>query len=583
MGILTYNADTFLMDGEPYTILSGTMHYFRIPRAYWHDRLLKLKECGFNTVETYTCWNLHEPKEGEFDFSDMLDIEAYVQTAADLGLNVILRPGPYICAEWELGGLPPWILKYEGIALRCNDERFVAMVRRYYTELFRRLTPHLSTKGGNIIMVQIENEYGSYGNDKEYLQAVVDIYRDCGVDCTLFTSDGPTWHLFHGGTLPDHLAVANFGSRTETAFGLLKAFRPNQPCMCGEFWCGWFDHWYEEHHTRPSKEVLIEFKKMLDMGGSVNFYMFHGGTNFGFMNGSNYADGIQPTVTSYDYNAPLSEAGDITPLYMSIRALLENRFGELPPRTAKNTKKAAYGKVTLTEKASLFHTIDAISAPIRTAAPKFVEDIGQNYGFTLYSTTITGPFEDALLRYDCVHDRAIVYVNGERKGIIERSRRQDEIKLDLANGETAKLDILLENMGRINYGPNMRDRKGITGVRFWQQYHYGWDMWPLEMKDLSAVRYTSCDGGVGDATFLRGTLTIEGTPCDTFIRLDGFHHGFVMVNGFNLGRYYNDAGPQKTLYCPAPMLKEGTNEIVVFETDGSETNVIEFTAVPDLG
>ncbi|MBE6599304.1 MAG: beta-galactosidase [Ruminococcaceae bacterium] len=583
MPILTYNSDSFLMDGKPYTILSGAMHYFRIPKEYWHDRLLKLKECGFNTVETYTCWNLHEPKEGEFDFSGMLDIEAYVQTAADLGLNVILRPGPYICAEWEFGGLPAWLLRYENIALRCDDDHFVAMVRRYYTELFRRLTPHLSTKGGNIIMVQIENEYGSYGNDKTYLNKVADIYRDCGVDCLLFTSDGPTWHLFNGGSLPEHLCVANFGSRPDSAFAFLKEYRPNQPCMCGEFWCGWFDHWYEEHHIRDSREVIDVFTKMLGMGGSVNFYMFHGGTNFGFMNGANYFDEYQPTVTSYDYNAPLSEAGDITPLYMEIRALVEQHFGKLPPLTSRNTEKKAYGKVLLTEKATLFDTIDSISSPIRTAAPKFMEDIGQNYGFTLYSTTITGPLEDPVMKYDCVNDRAIVYVNGKRVGTLERTRRYDEIKLELEKGETVRLDILLENMGRINYGPQMRDKKGITGIRFWQQYHYGWDMWPLEMKDLSSVRYTPSDGGADTASFMRGKLVIEGEPHDTFIRTDGFHHGFITVNGFNLGRYYNDAGPQKTLYCPAPMLKEGENEIVVFETDCSENSVIEFVDSPCLG
>ena len=583
MGILTYNDKEFLMDGKPYTIISGAMHYFRIPREYWYDRLLKLKECGFNTVETYTCWNLHEPKEGEFDFSGMLDIEAYVKIAEELGLNVIVRPGPYICSEWEFGGLPAWLLKYENIAIRCNDERFIAMVRRYYTELFKYLTPHLSTKGGNIIMVQIENEYGSYGNDKEYLRAVVDIYRECGVDCTLFTSDGPCWFMLNGGTLPEYLCVANFGSHPKENFDFLKKFRDNQPCMCGEYWCGWFDHWYEQHHVREAKELAGLFGDMLDYGASLNFYMFHGGTNFGFMNGANHGGTYAPTITSYDYNALLSEAGDMTPAYYEVRKIVEKHYGELPPITAKNSEKKAYGKVTLTEKASILDTIDSISTPVHTAAPKFMEEIGQSYGFTMYSTTVSGPQEDLPLGFDCVHDRAIVYINGEKKGWYERSRHKDEIKLPLGVGEKVKLDILVENMGRINYGPEMRDRKGMTGIRFGQQNHYGWDMYPLEMKDLSGVKYTPCDGGVDIASFMKGQLVIEGTPCDTFIRLDGFHHGFVMVNGFNLGRYYNDAGPQKTLYCPAPMLKEGVNEIVVFETDGSDGNVIEFTDTPDLG
>lgn len=584
MGILTYNDKEFLMDGKPYTIISGAMHYFRIPREYWYDRLLKLKECGFNTVETYTCWNLHEPKEGEFDFSGMLDIEAYVKIAEELGLNVIVRPGPYICSEWEFGGLPAWLLKYENIAIRCNDERFVAMVRRYYTELFRYLTPHLSTKGGNIIMVQIENEYGSYGDDKDYLRAVVDIYRECGVDCTLFTSDGPCWFMLNGGTLPEYLCVANFGSHPKENFDFLKKFRGNQPCMCGEYWCGWFDHWYEEHHVREAKELAGLFGDMLDYGASLNFYMFHGGTNFGFMNGANGSDAeYQPTITSYDYNSLLSEAGDMTPAYYEVRKIVEKHYGELPPVTAKNSEKKAYGKVTLTEKAFVLDTLSSISTPVRTAAPKFMEEIGQSYGFTMYSTTVTGPQEALDLNFDCVHDRAIVYVNGEKKGWYERSRHADDIKLPLNVGESVKLDILVENMGRINYGPQMRDRKGMTGIRFGQQNHYGWDMYPLEMKDLSGVQYVPCDGGVEASSFMRGELVIEGAPCDTFIRLDGFHHGFVMVNGFNLGRYYNDAGPQKTLYCPAPMLKEGVNEVIVFETDSSDRNTIEFTDTPDLG
>lgn len=585
MGILTYNDREFLMDGEPYTIISGAMHYFRIPREYWHDRLLKLKDCGFNTVETYTCWNLHEPQEGVFDFSGMLDIEAYIGTAASLGLNVILRPGPYICAEWEFGGLPAWLLSYEGMAIRCNDELFVSKVRRYYAELFRRVAPHLCTRGGNVIMVQIENEYGSYGDDKDYLRAIVDIYRECGVDCTLFTSDGPTWFMLNGGTLPEYLCVANFGSRPKQSFEMLTKFRPNQPSMCGEYWCGWFDHWYEEHHVREAEEMAGLFRDMLDCGASLNFYMFHGGTNFGFMNGANYAEGYQPTTTSYDYNALLSEAGDMTPAYYEVRKIIEEKYGALPPLTSKNSEKKAYGKVRLTEKASLLDVYKDISEPVRTPAPKFMEQIGQGYGFMLYSTEVRGPQEELPLRFDCVHDRATVYIDGVMKGIVERSRRSDEIKLGLGIGEKVRLDILVENMGHVNYGPKMgfADRKGITGVRFGQQNHYGWEMYTLEMRDLGGVKYAAREGGVDTASFLRGTLEIEGSPCDTFIRLDGFHHGFVAVNGFNLGRYYNDAGPQRTLYCPAPFLREGKNEIVVFETDGSAGCEIEFTAEPDFG
>ena len=584
MGIVTYNEKAFLMDGREYTIVSGAMHYFRIPRAYWHDRLDKLKQCGFNTVETYTCWNLHEPKEGQFDFDGMLDLAAYIDEAAAVGLNVILRPGPYICSEWEFGGLPAWLLSYENIALRCYDELFLSKVRRYYRELFRQVGTHrLATHGGNVIMVQIENEYGSYGNDKQYLQAIVDLYRECGVDCMLFTSDGPGDWMLNGGTLPDHLCVANFGSHPKENFEELKKFRDNQPCMCGEYWCGWFDHWYEQHHVREAEELAGLFRDMLEAGASLNFYMFHGGTNFGFMNGANYYDKYEPTITSYDYNALLSEAGDLTPAYHAVRKINEEFFGKLPPLTCANVQKKAYGKVELTEKAFILDAVGQISAPVHTAAPKFMEQIGQNYGFTLYSTTIRGPLTDLKLGYDCVHDRAIVYIDGEKRGWFERSRREDDIRVTLKAGEEIRLDILVENMGRINYGPKLRDKKGMTGIRFGQQYHFGWDMYPMEMKDLSGISYEPCAGGVEKSCFLRGKLNIEGEPHDTFLRLDGFHHGFVVVNGFNLGRYYNDAGPQKTLYCPAPVLKSGENEIIVFETDSCEGNIIEFTDVPDLG
>ena len=586
MGILTYNDKSFLMDGKPYTIVSGAMHYFRIPRPCWHDRLLKLKECGFNTVETYTCWNLHEKEEGVFDFEGMLDVAAYADEAAALGLNLILRPGPYICSEWEFGGLPAWLLKYGDMAIRCSDPQYIEKVRRYYHALFDQLRPRLSTNGGNIIMVQIENEYGSYGNDKDYLRAVVDIYRECGVDVTLFTSDGACWWMLGGGTLPEYLCVANFGSHPKENFAMLEKFRPDQPKMCGEYWCGWFDHWYEEHHVREAEELAGLFRDMLEAGASLNFYMFHGGTNFGFMNGANHGGKYEPTITSYDYNALLSEAGDMTPAYYAVRKINEEFFGPLPPLSAKNSEKAAYGPVEMTEECFILDAAPAMTDPVYSAAPKYQESIGQSWGFTLYSTVVKGPREEMTLRADEINDRAVVFMDGEWKGLFERSRRADKVTVELGRDESVKMDILLENMGRINYGPEMRDRKGMVGIRFGQQNHYGWDMYPLTMtpEQLAKIPFTSkTDTGVKKSSFLRGTLTVDGEPKDTFIRLDGFHHGFVAVNGFNLGRYYNDAGPQKTLYCPAPMLKSGDNEIIVFEMDSSDRNEILFTDTPDLG
>ena len=584
MSLLTYNKDKFYLDDKEFTIISGAMHYFRIPREYWYDRLLKLKECGFNTVETYTCWNLHEPEEGVFDFSGMLDLEAYIEIAQELGLYVILRPGPYICAEWEFGGLPAWLLTYKDMDIRCNDELYISKVDRYLKELLGRIRKYLSTNGGNIIMMQIENEYGSYGNDHEYMKKIADIYKENGIDCMLYTSDGATYFMLGGGTHPDYPCVANFGSRPDENFKVLDDFRPGQPRMCGEYWCGWFDHWYDIHHTREPEELAGLFGDMLDAGASLNFYMFHGGTNFGFMNGANCYEYYEPTITSYDYNALLSEAGDITPAYLAVRKIVEKFNGEeLPPLTVKNSEKKAYGKLDLTERASIFEALPHISKPVHTAAPKYMEDIGQHYGYTMYSTELEGPREDWELGFDTLHDRAVVYVDGEFKGVHERTRREDKIQIPLKKGEKVKLDILCENMGRVNYGNHIMDRKGLRGIRFGLQYHFGWDMYPLTMKDLSAVPFKEATGDVKVASFMRGWLDIEGKPCDTFIRLDGFHKGIVIVNGFNLGRYFNDPGPQKTLYVPAPMLKEGKNEVIVFESDSAESITVEFVDVPELG
>ena len=584
MGILTYQNTQFYLDGTPYTVLSGAMHYFRIPREYWYDRLLKLKECGFNTVETYTCWNLHEAKEGVFDFSGNLDIEAYIDTAAELGLNVILRPGPYICAEWDLGGLPSWLLTYENMPLRCYDEVFLSKVRRYYAELLGRIRSRLAVNGGNIFMLQIENEYGSYGNDHRYMKEIAEIYRENDIDCLFFTSDGPTLTMLSGGSLEDFLCVGNFGSHPKENFETMKNYREDQPLMCGEYWCGWFDHWGEEHHVRPADEIVDNVREFVCLGASFNFYMFHGGTNFGFMNGANYDKVYAPTVTSYDYNAPLSESGDRTETYYCIRDAIMSHFDHVPELTAKDSEKAAYGKITLTEVADLFENINKISEKKHAPAPKFMEEIGQDFGYTLYSTTLCGPVDGWELSIDKVHDRAQVFVNGELRGIFERwNSEKPKINIPLKKGECAELSILCENMGRVNYGPRIRDMKGIKGVRFGNQYHFGWDMYPLDMRDISALDFKNVNDNVTSPSFLRGKLHIEGAPQDTFLRLDNFTKGFVTVNGINIGRYFTTAGPQKTLYVPAPFLKEGDNEIIVFESDKSSSLEIEFTDKADLG
>ena len=588
---ITYDLNGFYKDGEPFQILSGTIHYFRVVPEYWYDRLLKLKECGLNTVETYTCWNLHERIEGEFDFTGMLDLEAYIKTAKELGLYVILRPGPYICAEWDMGGLPSWLLAIDGMRIRCYHEGFIEKVRNYYEKLFSIVQPHLYSNGGNIIMMQVENEYGSYGDDRRYMEAVHQIYLDNQINCLLFTSDGPGYFMLNGGPLPDTLATVNFGSNPKGNFETFKKIRPNDPLMCMEFWNGWFDHWYEEHHTRGGGDTAQVYKEMLDMNASVNFYMFHGGTNFGFLNGANYDQGLQPTVTSYDYNCPVSESGDITEKYLQIRKVIEEKFGNLPPLTVKNLPKKAYGDVKLTKQAYLFQHLSEVATqgdePVECAYPLTMEELGQDFGFVLYQTTMKGPFETLELSIDGLNDRAHVYAGEELLGIKENTgKRDDKINFGLDFNEEKVMNILVENMGRVNYGGHIWERKGITqGVRIANQYHFGWKMYSITCDDISKLTYqpwVSDTRSSYQPQFLAGELEVKEV-CDTFIRLEGFKKGCVFLNGFNLGRYWNEAGPQKTLYVPAPLLHIGMNEVVVLELDGYEKPVIRFVAQEDLG
>ena len=582
MSRLCYQGEQFLLDQKPFRILSGTIHYFRVTPDYWEDRLKKLRACGFNAVETYTCWNLHERQEGRFDFSGGLDVARFVQTAQKLGLYVILRPGPYICAEMDFGGLPSWLLNRPGLALRCNNPLFLQKVAAYYKQLFDRLRPYLGENGGNIIAVQVENEYGSYGNDKDYLRAVVQIYRDNGVNEFFFTSDGPNQLMLGGGSLPEYLATANFGSRGKEHFDTLRRFAPERPVMCTEFWNGWFDHWYEQHHRRESDDTAAQLEEMMQDGGSVNLYMFHGGTNFGFTNGANHDGCYQPTVTSYDYDCPVSECGDLTEKYFAVKRVAEQYMGKAPDLQVGNLPKKDYGIVALTQQTPLFAHLPQ---PVESANTLTMEQLEQDFGFVLYETVLHGPFERSELTIDGLHDRAMIYVDGKLAGIQERTgRRSDSVYLELEPGQTAVLRILVENMGRINYGPKLLDCKGILrGVKLGCQYQFGWKHYSLPCDCLPQQGYEPVGAGADAPLFLKGSFTVQQRQ-DTFVRLDGFTKGNVYINGFHLGRYWNPAGPQKTLYLPAPLLREGENELAVLELEGIDGPAqVHLTDCEDLG
>lgn len=592
MSTFTIEGKQFLYNGSPVRIIGGAMHYYRIVPQYWKDRLLKLKACGFNTVETCVPWNLHEPEEGRFNFEGIADITRFIELAHELGLFVIIRPSPYTCAEWEFGGFPAWLLQHSDIQLRSSDPYYLEKVDHYYDVLMEKFRPYLCTQGGPIIAMQIENEYGSYGNDKAYLEHLRIGMIKRGIDVLLFTSDGPTDYMLQGGTLPNVLATVNFGSRPEQAFDKLLEYQPDKPVVCKEYWNGWFDHWGEEHHVRDHAEVAEVLDRILASGASVNFYMFHGGTNFGFYNGANYSDKYEPTVTSYDYHALLNEAGDITEKYLAIREVI-GKYVELPdtPLPAP-APKMSLGPIQMTEQAGLFESLDRLSQPINSPYPVTMEKLGQDYGFILYETNIPGPLGKSKLAVQEIRDRAIVYLNGEYQGVIDRNTHdpslqvsETDILLEIPKGG-AKLSLLVENMGRINYGWKLKDPKGITeGVRLGQQFLYDWTIYSLPLKDLSALRFEPApmepDNTLTGPRFHKATITLDHIA-DTFLQLEGWTKGAAYINSFNLGRYW-EVGPQKTLYVPAPLLREGDNELILFELHGTDARVVCLQDVSDLG
>lgn len=589
----------FYMDSKPFDIYSGAMHYFRTVPEYWEDRLTKLKAAGFNTVETYVCWNLHEKKPGKFDFSGILDIEKYLEIAQKVGLYAIVRPGPYICAEWDFGGLPAWLLKDKNMQIRCMYPDYLKCVERFYKELLARLVPHLESHGGNIIAMQVENEYGSYGNDKDYLRYVEKLTRDCGIDCLLFTSDGNTNNMISGGSLPDIYKVLNFGSRSRTAFNVLKGFENDGPNMCGEFWCGWFDHWRDKHHTRNSLEIVNEIKGFIDNGASFNMYMFHGGTNFGFTAGANHnqGHGYEPTVTSYDYCAMLTEWGDYTPAYHAVRKLLCEKQGIEPPELPESPKLQSIGKVELTEAASLFENLDNIGEKHHVPVPEGMEYFGQNFGLIYYETTLKGKYNASPMYVKNVHDFAEVYFDGEKKTSIDRTLYTVEGKTTLKDvifkkkkGESSpflmpalsgerKIGVLVDTMGRVNYGENMLDRKGISDIYLGIQRLMNYDVWTLPLDNLDKLKYSS-SVKKDEPVFLKGSFKTD-SKADCFIHLDGFNRGCVYINGFNLGRFWK-VGPQKSLYIPGTLLKD-ENEIIVFNIGGYSKPTVSITDKHNLG
>ncbi|MBE6716324.1 MAG: beta-galactosidase [Ruminococcaceae bacterium] len=569
----------FIKDGKPVKLISGAVHYFRNMPDTWEDIFKKLLAMGCNCVETYCAWNMHEKQPGVFDFSGILDIGRFIKTAGDMGLMAIVRPGPYICSEWEFGGLPWWIQTDEDMEIRCMNPKYIRCFDRYLDRLCTEIKPYLVTNGGNIIMVQCENEYGYYGDDKEYLNYLKEGFMKRGIDVPLFTSDGTSESDILDGAIDGCLATLNFGSRVEENFKAHDKLFPESPKMCMEMWNGWFDAWGDEkHHTTSAEDYAKVVDDMLKRG-HLNMYMFIGGTNFGFTSGANHYEKFLPDVTSYDYDACLSECGDVTPKYMAVREVIKKYIDYPLPEIPSDREKKAYGKVELSEKTGFFSSLNNLSSPIHSDVPKCMEKYGFGYGYIAYKTKLNRDYEKVKLTFETLGDRAQIYINDN---LIDILYINDSLETTFSAKAGDTLTVLCENMGRTNFGSKMMRKKGIAGrCLIDDRIHFHWDVYPLPMDNLDKLVFSDDDFNEKSA-FYRGYFDIDECK-DTFLKLDNFTKGFVTINGFNLGRYW-EIGPQKTLYVPASVLKNGRNEIIVFESDGIKGKAeAEFCDKPILG
>ncbi|AYW46099.1 glycoside hydrolase family 35 protein [Tetragenococcus koreensis] len=577
--------EDFLLDNKPFKILSGAIHYFRIHPDDWYHSLYNLKALGFNTVETYVPWNMHEPTKGNFCFDGILDLERFLKIAQEMGLYAIVRPSPYICAEWEFGGLPAWLLN-ENCQIRTSDPDYLIHVDAYYDVLMAKLSPYQLSQGGNILMMQVENEYGSFGEEKEYLRTMVKLMRQKGIDLPFFTSDGPWRATLRAGSMieDDILTTGNFGSKAKENFTSMQAFFDEYdkkwPLMCMEFWDGWFNRWQEPIVEREPEELAEAIHEVLELG-SINLYMFHGGTNFGFMNGCSARRQTDlPQITSYDYGAPLNEEGNPTEKYYAISRMLHHYYPEIQQKEPLVKESMTMKGIPLTAKVSLFATIDAISRPVSSVYPKTMEELGQNTGYLLYRTIISKDADKEKIRMIDGRDRAQLFVDYEWVA----TQNQNEIGEDIfiwQKEEGSQLDLLMENMGRVNYGPKLladTQRKGLRqGVMADLHFVTNWQQFCLPFETSQTIDFTG-KWEEGVPSFYQFDTEIED-PRDCFIDLSGFGKGIVFVNDVNIGRFW-EVGPTLSLYIPKGYLNPGNNKIVIFETEGRYQPKINLLAVP---
>ncbi|HNY90443.1 MAG TPA: beta-galactosidase [bacterium] len=568
----------FLMDGKPFQIISGELHPARIPASHWQHRIRMARAMGCNTISVYLFWNYHEQEEGIYDFTTgNRDLAQFFRLVQAEGMWLIIRPGPYVCAEWDLGGIPPWLLRIPDIKFRCMDPRYMQAVERYIGELAKVIRPFQITDGGPLLMIQIENEYGSYGNDRNYLFRLRELWQQNGMVVPTFTGDGATTYMLEAGSLPGSAVGLDSGD-SEEGFALAARMNPGVPVFSSETYPGWLTHWGEEWARRDTPGLLKEVKWLMDSKKSFNFYVIHGGTNFGYTAGANSGrKGYEPDVTSYDYDAPITEQGAATPKYHALRDLITSylpKGKKLPPVPAP-VPTIELASFILQPFTSLW---DNLPEPVDSVQPKTFEAYGQDYGFILYKTELIGHKSGRLTVTD-VHDYATVFLNGSYIGTLDRREKIHSIELPESQVEKPVLEILVEGMGRINFAQELIDRKGITDrVTLNGMTLMNWQVCklPMDNKFIANLRSTATPGKK-PGLFFKGSFELTrdsgAAGCDTYIDLSAYTKGLVWINGHNLGRYWN-IGPQQRLYCPAEWLLEGINEIIVFDLHETEPQAI---------
>ena len=597
-GDFTAGKNTFLLNGQPFVVKAAELHYPRIPRPYWDQRIKMCKALGMNTICLYVFWNIHEQQEGKFDFTGNNDVAAFCRLAQKNGMYVIVRPGPYVCAEWEMGGLPWWLLKKKDIRLREDDPYFLARVKAFEAEVGRQLAPLTIQNGGPIIMVQVENEYGSYGVNKQYVSQIRDIVKASGFDkVTLFQCDWAS--NFENNGLDDLLWTMNFGtgSNIDAQFKRLKQLRPETPLMCSEFWSGWFDKWGARHETRPAKAMVEGIDEMLSKNISFSLYMTHGGTSFGHWAGAN-CPGFAPDVTSYDYDAPINEYGHATPKFWELRKTMQKYNGgkRLPDVPKPAAPIITIPKMTLTE----FSPLDlGMSMPTTSHDIKSFEEMDLGWGAMFYATKLPQIEKSSRLSLNEAHDYAQIFINNKLIGTIDRTKNEKSIKLPPVK-QGATLTILIEAMGRINFGRAVKDFKGITEsvtidteinghdvnyhLKNWvivpisdshKTAQHAFDKLDETNRCFSPINFSSPSIG-----YYRGYFDLKKVG-DTFLNLEQWGKGQVYVNGHALGHFWR-IGPQQTLYLPGCWLKKGRNEIIVMDIVGPKAPVVWGQDQPEL-